>query len=327
MIRKPELESEAGKAMFLRLKTIAQSNARPLHSVLVRYALERFLYRLFSDGAAGSERIFVAPGAALDLDSTTLKGGMTLTFAESVPVLEGRSTGDADLHLASFGGGMEDYCTILQAGLRGKPRHGPDDGLRFDVAAIKVARDRDERSGGSVVVPVQIGAYYLQFKTDVTFDARPMHDKAPVLDYPSVMPDSEMPAPVIRRVPYEFMVADKFHAALGYGMANKRIRDYADMRLILGKGLVETEFLAETIAATVRFNERELPVSMDDLPGFSDDFAQQKASRWEHEKRDRHFLVQEDFPTMLAWLREYLEPVIARAREIEDLPAWSSGPR
>jgi len=325
MIRKAHLDSEKGRLIFGRLNQVAAQKKRPLHTVLTRYALERFLHRLFSDGANGSDRLFVASpgGMGIDQDMITLKGGMTLTFAEDVPVLDGRSTGDADLHLASFGGNMDDYGTILRNGLRGMPAHGPDDGLRFDLEGIRIARDREERSGGSAVVPVQIGLYYLQFKTDVSFDARPMHDRAPLVEYPQVLPDSDMPAPMIRRVPFEFMIADKFNAALGYGLANKRVRDYPDMRLILGRGLVDEEFLAETIAATIRFNDRTLPVSMNDIPGFSEEFAQEKARRWEHEKADRHYLVQEDFPTMLAWLREYFEPILERAREIEELPAWS----
>lgn len=328
MMRKPHLDSPAGRTVFVRLHEVSRQKQRPIHSVLVRYALERFLHRLFSDGTPGNERVFVdtAKGIGIDIGTITLKGGMTLTFAEEVPVLDGRSTGDADLHLASFGGDMDDYCSILRIGLARMPP-GPDDGLRFDLDAMKVARDREERSGGSVIVPLQIGQYYLQFKTDVTFDARPMHDRAPLLDYPSILPTSEMPPAVVRRVPFEFMVADKFNAALGYGLANKRLRDYPDMRLVLGKGLVDPEFLAETLAATVRFNGRELPASMDDMPGFSDAFAVEKASRWDHERQDRHYVVQDDLPTILAWLREHLEPVLQRARELEDLPSWSSGPR
>jgi Domain of unknown function (DUF1814). len=329
MMSNPDLVTLAGREAFSRIKDIAKEKGQPLHSVALRYVLERFLHRLFSSQDPGVERLFVHPrtNVSLDVSSVTLKGGMTLTFAEQVPVLEGRSTGDADLHLASFGGSMEDYAAILAAGLAGPPASGPDDGVRFDVGAMRVARDREERTGGTLVIPAQVGSLAIQIKTDVSFDARPMHAKAPVVDYPMVLPDAGIPAPVVRRVPYEFMVADKFAAAIAYGIMNKRIRDYPDMRLVLGKGLVDRDFLAETMAATVRFQGRELPETMAEAPAFSDEFARLQSARWETERASRRYVVRESLPEIIAWLREDLEPVLQAARELEDLPAWSSGPR
>lgn len=327
MIRKPHLETEAGRDIYVRLLDLSRRSNRPLHAVLVRYALERLLQRVFSDGHEGSDKLFIAQSAELDVETITLKGGMSMTFAEELPILEGRSTGDADLHIASFGGDMEVYKAILQNGLEGAPRHGPDDGIRFDIPAIKVTHDREERSGGSVVVPLQIGPYYLQIKTDVTFDGRPMHEKAPVVPYPEVLPDSGLPMAMVRRVPFEFMVADKFCAALEGGINNRRVRDYPDMRLVLGKGLVDDDFLAETMAASARFRGLNLPSSMDDVPAFSDEFAEAKAPRWEHERVNRHYVGEEDFPTIIRWLRARLGPVLEKALEMEELPAWSSGPR
>jgi Domain of unknown function (DUF1814). len=329
MSRKPHLDCEAGREAFVRIKDLAAATGEPIYNVATRYVLERLLFRIFESPEEAVRRLFVTGrnDIPFDVSSITVKGGLTMTFAEDVPPLEGRSTGDADLHLAAFGGTMDDYAGILRNGLGGPPLTGPDDGVRFDVEAIRVARDREEGTGGSLVIPGQVGQLPIQVKTDVTFDARPMHDTAPVVPYPSIFPDSDLPPPRIRRVPFEFMVADKFEAAVRYGMANKRVRDYADMRLVLGKGLVDPAFLAETLAATMRFKGSEFPESMWDCPGFSDEFAQAKASRWENEKVTKRFAIQDDFPAIMAWLREELEPVMQAAKEVDPLPGWAFGGR
>ncbi len=327
-MKKPHLITPAGHAAFAHLRKVQAEHGANLHKVGLRFALERFLFRIFREDGPGGGRLFLNPDNSVILDpaSVTLKGGLTLVFAEDAHPLKGRSTGDADLHLAAFAGTMRDYVEILRRVLDGPPP-GPDDGVRFDVEAIELRRDREERTGGTVTVPVMIGSLWLQIKTDVSCDARPMHDRAPVLPYPTVVPAAGLPPPMVRRVPYEFMLSDKIGAAIEYGAANTRIRDYHDLRLILGKDLVDEEFLATTLAATMRFKGLALPESMEDLPGFGEDFAQAKARRWSEESRARNFAVQGTFPEVLAWLRARLEPVNAAARLVETLPDWAAAPR
>jgi len=328
-VRKPQLDCEAGRAVFKHVQAKSREVNRSIHDVALRYALERFLYRLFETPAEKASGLFLSPESEvrLEQDTVTVKGGLTMIFAENVPPFEGRTTGDADLHLAAFPGTMEDYAAILRRGLAGPPASGPDDGIRFDVEAVRVSQDRDERTGGTLVVPLQIGALALQVKTDVTFDARPMHDRAPVVEYPSVIPEAGLPPPRIRRVPYEFMIADKFTAALEYGLANKRLRDYPDMLLLLREIDLDAGFLAETLAASLRFRGMALPRSMEEAPGFSERFAAEKAGRWEIEKVSRNYRITLPLPELLAELRERLTPVLERARAAGPLPDWSEPAR
>lgn len=328
-VKKPHLSVPAGAEAFARLRKVQAAHGGNLHKIGLRYALERFLFRIFHDDGAGGARLFLNPenDVVLATDTITLKGGMTMTFAEDVPPLQGRSTGDADLHLAGFPGSMSDYAAILRRVLAGPPPSGPDDGVRFDVDAVELRRDREERTGGTVTIPLQIGSLWLQVKTDVSCDARPMHDRAPVVEYPSVVPDSGLPPPVVRRVPYEFMLADKVIAAVEYGEANIRIRDYHDVRLILGKRLVDEGFLARTLAATARFKGLDLPATMDDAPGFSDAFAQAKSRRYAEERKAKNYQVPGEFPEIVAWLRENLEPVLQAAHAVSEMPDWAAAPR
>ena len=327
-MKKPHLATAAGESTFLLLRQVHRTHGGNIHRIALRFALERFLHRLFDAGPDGKgTRLLLSPenDVSISRDAITLKGGMTMVFAEELDPLKGRSTGDADLHLAAFPGSMADYAAILAEVLAGPPRSGPDDGVRFDVEGIKVARDREERSGGSVTIPLQIGQLWLQIKTDVTFDARPMHDRAPVVEYPSVLPAAGLPPPVIRRVPYEFMMADKVSAALQYGAANIRLRDYHDMRLVLARpDLVDDGFLARTVAATLRFKGTDVPADLDGAPGFSDAFAAAKQSRWREESKAKNYRLGDDFPGIVGWIRDRLRPVMAAAADVDDLPEWAS---
>lgn len=328
-MKKPQLDSKAGRAAFRRVREASTETGLPLHNIALRYALERFLKRLFDAGRPEAGGLALRPDFKVDFDAgaITLKGGLTMTYAEDVPPHLGRSTGDADLHLAAFPGSMEDYAELLRLVLSRSEEGDYDDGVRFDTDGIVVSRDREERSGGTVTVPLQIGQLWLQVKTDVTFDARPMHERAPFVEYPSILPNAVMDPAFVRRVPWEFMLADKIGAAFENGMFNKRVRDYADMRLLLATQDIDEVFLAETLAATMRFKDLPLPASMNDAPGFSDAYAATRASRWEHEKVNRRFRVQDPLPDIVPWLRDRLQPVLTLAKDVEALPPWAFGPR
>lgn len=328
---KPELSCDAGKAIQKAVQRIADQKKENLYHVAQRYALERFMFRIFEDQGEDARSLFVVPAgeARLDQSVVTLKGGMTMTFAENLPPLDGRSTGDVDLHLTAFNGSMEDLADILRRVLAGPPAVGPDDGIRFDVSEIHVARDKEERSGGTISINCQIGLLPMKIKTDCTFDARPMDERAQVRSYPSVLPGLDLGPLRVRCVPWEFMMADKFCAAVQMGAGNYRIRDYADMRVVMGRepSIVDEDFLAETIAATLAFKGLPMPESMDDLPGFADAFAKAKADRWAHERINKNYVVTEDLPTMISWIRERFEPVLQKARALEEIPGWASSPR
>lgn len=324
-MKKIELVSEAGNRIIASVHEVARKRGIPVQKVALRYALERFIGRLFQTGGV-SPHLFFNPDSKIGMDpeGLTLKGGLVMCYAEELPPFEGRTTSDADFHLAAFPGTMEDMAAIMRNGLSAVP--DPDDGLRFHLDDIRIKHDREERSGGTLSIPLQIGNFYLKIKTDMTFDVRPMHDRAPTLAYPEALPELGLPPAEVRRVPFEFMAADKFCAALSYGAFNLRLRDYADMRLLFARSLLDPQFLAETLAATARFNNLKLPETMDAAPGFSQAYAESKQARWEHERINRGYTITDDLPTILAQLRTDFAPALARAWELETLPNWASSP-
>ena len=129
-MKKPHLVTPAGNAAFALLRKVQAEHGGNMHKIALRYALERFLARIFVDSGPAAGRLLLNPENSVTLDPTTvtLKGGMTLVFAEGLHPLKGRTTGDADLHLSAFAGTMKDYVGILRSVLAGPPP-GEDDGV------------------------------------------------------------------------------------------------------------------------------------------------------------------------------------------------------
>jgi len=326
--KKPHLSVQAGRATFLKARVVAQDTGQNLHAVALRFALERFLARVF--GSALGDGLYLDPSAmdvSIEGNTVTLKGGMVMCFAEDRNPLQGRSTSDADLHVTGFAGSMQDFVDILKGVLAGPPPQGPDDGVRFDTDEMMVARVKEENSGGTVTIPLQIAEMTLQVKSDCTFDLRPMHADAPVVEYPSVLPALGLPAFKVRRVPFEFMVADKVAAMISLGDTNYRIRDYHDVYVILSRDKVDREALVRTFAATCAFKRVALPQSVDAVPGLSDAFAAAKSDRWLQERVTKRFSIEAGFPEVVRYLRDQLRPVFAAAHGLDEMPAWAAAPR
>jgi hypothetical protein len=326
MRKKLDLVAPAGVAAFGEIMKVARSTGRNHQVVGLRYALERFLSRVFASTEA--DRLCLDPSnmaIGVGSDAITLKGGMVMCFAEDGDPLKSRSTSDADLHLAGFSGTMEDYAAILRLILSGPSN--PDDGIRWDVSAITVSRQRDERTGGTVTIPLQIGETPFQIRSDCTFDRRPMHEGAPVQTYPTVMPSLGLPLFAVRRVPWPYMVSDKVAAMSSLGMGNYRIRDYHDVHLVLERRAAELGTLPAILAATYAFKGLVLPVSTADMPALSDAFVERQGSRWLQEGAVKRYGVTVPFSEVVAALRSGLDPVFASARDLAAADAWEIGDR
>ena len=66
------------------------------------------------------------------------------------------------------------------------------------------------------------------------------------------------PAPISLPYPVYTVVAEKLHAITVLGMANTRLKDYVDLRLLLTQDL-EPATLAQAIAQTFKRRSTELP--------------------------------------------------------------------
>lgn len=226
-----------------RLLNLARAEGRAYDVVLVRYALERLLYRLSISEHRGS---FI------------LKGGMLVTlWIES----SSRETRDADF--LGHGDSDPDYLREVFAGVLSIDA---DDGLAFDTASLRTAVIREEMEYGGV--RLRADAYLERTRIPVTIDigfGDAIADAARTMTYPSML---GMDEPEIRIYPPASVIAEKFQAMVALGIANGRMKDYFDLWAIPRALEIAPDDLDAAIRAT--FERRGTAIPADRPPGLSD---------------------------------------------------------
>ena len=189
-----------------RLLSRAKEHGVELELFLVRYACERFLYRL---------------GASELRERCILKGAGLLTLWMDEPY---RATRDLDL--LAFGSSddagiratMETICAVPC----------PEDGLRFDLASLDISpiRAAEEYDGRRAVLRAFLGKARIRIQVDFGFgDAvTPGPEDA---EYPTLL--DGLPVPRIRTYPRVVTVAEKFQAMVDLGRRNSRRKDFHDI--------------------------------------------------------------------------------------------------
>jgi len=298
---KRELVSPAGLKAAAAIREVSEDRELDFHTVAMRYALERFLARVFDAG----------PGGRVGSDMVTLKGGLTMFIAEGVDPLAGRATSDVDFHVVGAGAGLDDFLDFLRRALDRFPG-GIDDGLRFDLGTLKVERVRDGNvPGGKVTVDCQLGKTPLHIRSDLGFDARPVHELAIPVEFPSILAGTGLPAFPVRRTPFAYTVADKLQAMVRHGAGNYRIRDYYDLYVILSREQADLDQLPEAIRSTFDLYGSEIPGSADEIAALTDAFAESKAARWEIERRSKNYgTAVPALSEVVRFIRERVDPIL-----------------
>lgn len=230
-----------------RLLKIAKSEGSDFNQLLVRYALERFLYRLSQSPHA---------------DRFLLKGALLFTLWYDMPH---RPTRDADL----LGFGPSDLQSISQT-FREIASITVDDGISFDPESVTADDIRKEAgyAGARVVITGELAKARCKTQIDIGFgDAV---TPGPVQsEYPVLLED--FPAPRLRTYPIYTVISEKLHAIALLGMTNSRVKDYLDLWVMLDRESMNMNTLAQAISAT--FTRRDMAVPTDLPMGLSDEFA------------------------------------------------------
>lgn len=230
-----------------RLLNIAKRDGTDFNQVLVRFAIERFLYRLSQSRHA---------------ENFLLKGALLFNLWYDMPH---RPTRDADL--LGFGPSDLDsikaiFCEI--AGIK------VEDGIRFDPATVSVDEIRKEAgyAGVRLLITGELARAHVKTQIDIGFgDAvtpAPVHATYPVLI-------EDFPAPQLQIYPVYTVIAEKLHAIALLGMTNSRLKDYLDLRVMLERETIDIDILATAIAAT--FFRRGMAPPYDLPIGLTDEFA------------------------------------------------------
>ena len=239
--------SNLAASVRARLLNIAKTEGSDFNQVLVRFALERILYRLTRSPHA---------------DRFVLKGALLFTLWYDMPH---RATRDVDL----LGFGASDLASITQV-FRDIAAITADDGIVFDPNSVIVEEIRKEAGYGGVRVIVAGELANARCRTQIDIGFGDAVTPGPVDSvYPVLLDD--LPAPRLQAYPIYTVVAEKLHAIALLGMTNSRVKDYFDLSVMLERETLDDGLLAQAITAT--FERRGIAVPAELPVGLTDEFA------------------------------------------------------
>jgi predicted nucleotidyltransferase component of viral defense system len=225
-----------GASVRARLLERAHAERSDFQILLIRYAIERLLYRL---------------SVSQHQDRFILKGAMLLATWVPNPF---RPTRDLDL----LGYGDPDAAAIAETFRSICTMEVNDDGVEFKTEKLVVEsiRAATEYGGVRVRMPATIDRAVIAMQIDVGFgDAV---TPAPVaITYPVLL---NSPAPRIRAYPPETVIAEKFHAIVTNGITNSRLKDYYDLWLISRTFEFRRSVLSNAVRKTFECRGTALPV-------------------------------------------------------------------
>jgi predicted nucleotidyltransferase component of viral defense system len=236
-MRKPV--QNIGASVRARLLNLAKQRNQPFELLLIRYTLERFLYRLST--SKHRERF-------------ALKGAMLMRHWLDDPH---RPTRDLDL----LGFGDSDPELTLKI-FREICAVKADDAVVFDVDGLVVDRVRDESgySGLRLKTYATVDGARVRVVIDIGYgDATEpgLND----IELPVLL---DQPAPNLRAYPYETVIAEKFQAMVALGLANSRLKDFYDIWILAQTCDFKDGRLAQAIAATFARRKTEIPTERPD---------------------------------------------------------------
>jgi len=230
-----------------RLLNVAKAQGVDFNQVLVRFALERILYRLAQSQHA--ERFL-------------LKGALLFTLWYDMPH---RATRDVDL----LGFGARELDAVAET-FREIAAVTVDDGMVFDPTSVTVEEIRKEAGYGGVRVVLSGEVARARCKTKIDVGFGDAVTPAPVDSvYPVLLDD--LPAPRLRTYPTYTVIAEKLHAIALLGITNSRLKDYFDLSVLVQRERLDAKVLAQAIRATFERRGTVIPAV---LPaGLSEEFA------------------------------------------------------
>jgi predicted nucleotidyltransferase component of viral defense system len=279
-----------GASVRARLLNLAKERNQPFELLLIRYTLERLLYRLSK--SKHRER-FVLKGAMLmrhwlDDPHRPTRDLDLLGFGDS----------DPDLVLNIF----REICAIKAK-----------DAVVFVVDGLVVDRVRDESgySGLRLKTYATVDGARVRVVIDIGYgDAT-----EPGLDEIQLPVLLDQPAPRLRAYPPETVIAEKFQAMVMLGLANTRLKDFYDIWVLAQSHKFENERLAKAIAATFARRKTAIPIERPDglTPAFANDATKQQ--QWTAFLEDVA-MNPGDLPNLIEALAAFLMPYAEKARAL-----------
>lgn len=269
--------------------------------MLVRYALERLLYRL----TVSEQR-----------DRFLLKGA--LLFAVWSSEMH-RPTKDLDL----LGRGDPSRVTLEETFRALCAIAEQDDGIEYlpETVACAEISEETEYGGLRITLTAKLGAAEIPVQVDVGFgDAiTPAPEE---VEFPTLL---DMPAPRLRAYPKETVVAEKFEAMVSLELGNSRMKDFFDLWTLARTFSFHGEALSQAIQAT--FARRGTPLPEGRPVALTAEFSADAAKLAQWQAFCRRSVIQNPAPSLqevITLLGQFLLPPLAKLRAGEHwVDTWS----
>lgn len=269
-----------------RLYNHARAHNQPFDVILIRYGLERLLYRL---SISEYRNRFV------------LKGGLLVSIWVNDAM---RMTRDVN-----FLGYRDDHADTLKKAFADILGIEAEDGLVFDVENLTAEPIREdvEYGGTRLKTTAMLANARIPITVDIGFgDA--VAPAAEDTDYPSLLAQHPLR---IRAYPPATVIAEKFQAIVMLGLINSRMKDYYDLWAIPRSVQISDKALDEAITAT--FARRTTAIPIETPPGLGPTFycSPDKARQWEAYARTLEF-TGATFEEVVTSIWQWLSPSCQR---------------
>ncbi|MBC8041778.1 MAG: nucleotidyl transferase AbiEii/AbiGii toxin family protein [Opitutaceae bacterium] len=271
-----------------RLQNEAVRRDEDFNLLLLRYGIERLLFRLSQSSHAGR---------------FLLKGAMLFVVWD-----EKTHRPTRDLDLLGFGPSEKKDLQKVFQGVATTPV--VDDGLVFDPESVRAEEIREESTYGGVRVRLMAKLGTAELPVQIDIGAGDAVTPAPeTVRFPTLL---NFPAPLVRTYPVYTVVAEKFEAMVKLGIANTRMKDFHDVWFMTRRFKLEEATLRQAIEATFAHRQTPLPT----WPNTLDDVLANdptKQTQWAaFIRRNGLTGLPSKFAEVVVSFREYLAPVLRR---------------
>lgn len=281
-----------------KLLNYARKEGLNFNALLIRFAMERLLFRL-----------------SISSQSTNfyLKGAMLFVLWENDAH---RPTKDLDLLFIP----QHDQKQLIDIFRKLAQIEATDDGIRIDPDSVHAEKIREENAYGGLRIRLTcaLGDLKIPLQIDVGLGDS-VFPSADWANFPTLL---DFGAPRIRAYPIETVVAEKLQAMVELGMRNSRIKDYYDIYYLSGKFSFSGGTLREAIHLTFQRRKTKMPAAAPEGLGKAFSKNPQKQVQWKAFIRKNRLKAPDDFEEVVTRIAEFLLPVLKDQSIAEKI--WSS---
>jgi len=269
-----------------RLQNVAGKRGEDFNLLLLRYGIERLLFRLSQSPYA---------------DRFLLKGAMLFVVWDEKTH---RPTRDLDL----LGFGPSEKAELTQVFQEVVTMPVVDDGIVFNPKSVQADEIREDNAYGGVRIRLmgKLGTAEVPVQIDV--GAGDIVTPAPeTATFPTLL---DFPAPHVRTYPVYTVVAEKFEAMVKLGIANTRMKDFHDVWFLAHRFEFDGPTLRKAIEATFARRQTNLPQSPE---AFTEAFANDptKQAQWAAFLRRNGLTgITNQFSEVVTVIRTFIEPAL-----------------